>query len=212
MRVKYPKTPHLPWSPGFKNDDTLFKDWQSLFNKRVVVTEKMDGENTTMYDNGIHARSLDSRHHASRDYVKALHAQIKCHIPASWRICGENLYAQHSVMYDDLAGYFQIFNIWDDFNRAISWDDTVMFAEFLGLPTVPVLYRGEFLPDRIENAWKAIPRESEGYVVRVDTEFHADDFRKNVAKYVRKDHIQTDSHWMNQAVVPNQLAVPLRRV
>lgn len=36
----------------------------------VVITEKMDGENTTLYRDGLHARSLDSRHHPSRNWVK----------------------------------------------------------------------------------------------------------------------------------------------
>ena len=60
-RIKYPRTPHFPWSPGATDDDKILQDL-SVFDKQpVVITEKMDGENTTIYADGyIHARSLDS--------------------------------------------------------------------------------------------------------------------------------------------------------
>ena len=35
----------------------------------------------------------------------------------------------------------------------------------------------------------------EGVVVRSAGLFHSDDFSKNVMKFVRKDHVQTDTHW-----------------
>jgi hypothetical protein len=44
---KYPRTPHLSFSPGVTEDD-LKLDRQHIFaNCQVVVTEKLDGENTT---------------------------------------------------------------------------------------------------------------------------------------------------------------------
>ena len=70
--------------------------------QEVVVTEKLDGENTTLYRRGLHARSLDPRPHPSRDWVKRLQGQIGHLIPEGWRVCGENLYARHSLGYDDL--------------------------------------------------------------------------------------------------------------
>ena len=35
----------------------------------------------------------------------------------------------------------------------------------------------------------------EGVVVRNIESFPLDDFSKNVVKYVRKNHVQTDEHW-----------------
>lgn len=35
----------------------------------------------------------------------------------------------------------------------------------------------------------------EGYVTRNLDSFHINDFDKNVAKCVRKNHVQTDEHW-----------------
>ena len=55
MRIKYPRTPHLPWSLGATNDDVKQRDLSHFVGKQVVVTEKMDGENTTLYNDYIHA-------------------------------------------------------------------------------------------------------------------------------------------------------------
>lgn len=81
MRVHYPRTPHLPWSPGASSDDVRVGDLSGLAGREVVVTEKLDGENTTLYADGLHARSLDSAHHPSRAWVKALQGRIGPAIP-----------------------------------------------------------------------------------------------------------------------------------
>ena len=66
--VKYPRTPHLPWSEGAAEDDIVSSDADMFTGMEVVVTEKLDGENTTMTSEKVHARSLDSRDHPSRHY------------------------------------------------------------------------------------------------------------------------------------------------
>lgn len=66
MRTHYPRTPHLPWSPGASADDVRVADLSGFAGIEVVVTEKLDGENTTLYPDGLHARSLDSAHHPAR--------------------------------------------------------------------------------------------------------------------------------------------------
>lgn len=43
--VKYPRTYHLPWSPGATDDDRIIKSADVFKDKEVVVTVKMDGEN-----------------------------------------------------------------------------------------------------------------------------------------------------------------------
>lgn len=108
MRYKYPRTLHLPWSESVQSDDKMVSSCQHFEGKEVVVTEKMDGENTSIYCDGIHARSLDSRHHPSRSWVKGLQARIGWQIPEGWRLCGENVYAVHSIRYDDLESYFSL--------------------------------------------------------------------------------------------------------
>jgi hypothetical protein len=208
-RVKYPRTYHLPWSPGVNKDDRVLEDLSSFMAARtVVITVKMDGENTTMYHDYLHARSIDYNPHPSRSWVKALHASIKHDIPENWRICGENLYAQHSIAYSKLEEYFQVFSIWDEHNRCLSWEQTKEWATLLGLRTVPVLYVGPWDEQFVRKLYspEVNGEPCEGYVVRVEDTFHYRDFRYNVAKYVREGHVQTHGHWMRSTVVPNKLA------
>lgn len=207
-RYKYPRTRHLPWSPGASGDDLIADDLGAFVGQRVIVSEKMDGENTTLYRDHSHARSLDGRHHPSRDWLKALHGRIAHEIPEGWRVCGENLYARHSIVYQALPSYFMMFSVWDADNRCLDWDSTVEWADLLGLETVPVLHDGEFDPDWLRALDLDLER-CEGYVVRLASSFAYAEFGTSVAKWVRANHVQTDQHWMHAEVVPNGLAPPV---
>lgn len=208
-RHKYPRTRHLPWSPGASHDDLVAETIEIFGDQRVIVTEKMDGENSTLYRDHSHARSLDGRHHPSRDWLKALHGRIAHEIPEGWRVCGENLYARHSIAYETLPSYFMLFSLWDADNRCLDWDSTVEWAELLGVETVPVLYDGVFDREWLDDLGRELDLDrSEGYVVRLASSFAYADFGESVAKWVRANHVQTDQHWMHQEVVPNGLAPP----
>jgi hypothetical protein len=204
--VKYPRTYHLPWSPGLTDDDRAHEHTDFFAGKRVIITEKMDGENTTMYRDYIHARSLDSGSHPSRGWVKNLHAQVCGDIPEGWRICGENLYAKHSLGYSSLPSYFMAFSIWDERNYCLSWDDTRLYAEVLGLEVVPVLYDGLWDEAYVRGlAGRLDLGVVEGYVVRVADAFSYGQFRRCVGKFVRKEHVGTSHNWMMQAITRNSL-------
>ena len=205
MRVKYPRTPHLPWSPGATADDVRLVDLRALEGREVVVTEKLDGENTTLYRDGLHARSLDSAHHPSRSRLKALHGRVASQIPEGWRVCGENVFARHSIEYRALEGCFYAFSVWAA-ERCLSWDETVRFTtERLGVPTPRVLHRGIF-DARALRKLKVERDRVEGYVVRLADGFAFADFEHSVAKWVRSEHVTTDAHWMQSDVVPNGLS------
>ncbi|MFB6715051.1 RNA ligase family protein [Streptomyces sp. NPDC056237] len=206
MRTHYPRTAHLPWSPGAASDDVRIADLSGLTGREVVVTEKLDGENTTLYADGLHARSLDSAHHPSRGWVKALQGRIGARIPEGWRVCGENMFARHSIAYDRLDSFFYGFSVWDG-QHCLDWDRTVAFLRELGIPVPPVLWRGVF-DARAEKALRALRPDTgrqEGYVVRPADGFDAPDFGRRVAKWVRPGHVQTDTHWMHAPVVENGL-------
>lgn len=206
-RVKYPRTMHLPFSPGCSSDDKVLTSVEHLEGGDVVVTLKMDGENTSLYRAGYHARSLDSRHHPSQDWLKRFHATFAHEIPETWRICGENLYARHSLAYDSLPSYFMGFSVWNEQNVALGWDDTLEFFELLGIVPVPVLYRGPFDEAVLRKLAKNLDtRTQEGFVVRRTGPIAYEAFSQSVAKWVRPGHVQTDEHWMHKAVTPNQLA------
>lgn len=203
--VKYPRTFHLPWSPGATNDDKVLKNVKHFEGTYVVITEKMDGENTTLYRDHFHARSIDSRHHPSRDWLAAFHASISADIPNGWRICGENVYAQHSIKYDNLESYFLGFSMWDN-DKCLPWDETKYWFEILGITPVREIYSGLFDQSFIENLHNTLDSSLvEGYVVRSFGEFKHSDFSMNVAKFVRPNHVQTSKHWMHATITPNKL-------
>ncbi|MEV4679337.1 RNA ligase family protein [Streptomyces kurssanovii] len=204
MRTHYPRTAHLPWSPGATSDDVRVADLDGLRGREVVVTEKLDGENTTLYRDGLHARSLDSAHHPSRAWVKALQGRVAHGIPEGWRVCGENMFARHSIAYDDLESYFYGFSVWDELGWCLDWDRTVAFLRDLGVPVPRVLWRGVF-DERALRALKPDLARQEGFVVRTADGFMAEEFGRRVAKWVRAGHVRTDTHWMHAAVVPNGL-------
>lgn len=199
-RVKYSRTHHVPWSDGVNSDDRVLNDVSQFEGQEVVVTEKMDGENTTMYSDYIHARSIDGRYHASRDWVKNFHSGIAHDIPVDWRVCGENMFAKHSIVYNNLESYFYGFSVWNDRNVCLSWDETLEWFNLLNIVPVPTLYRGIFDAKKIKELYNASEWEyKEGYIIRLAGSFEYKDFKKSVAKFVRKNHIQTAPHnWLNR--------------
>jgi hypothetical protein len=208
--VKYPRTYHLPWSPGLTDDDRMLPSTKVFEGREVVVTEKMDGENTTMYRDYMHARSLEEEHHESRCWVKKIHGEICYDIPPSWRICGENVYALHSIPYADLPSYFLVFSIWDHNNTCLSWDDTVTYAGVLGLDTVPIIWRGIWNEEKIRSLAPIDTSHHEGYTVRVADSFTYGSFRRSIAKWVRPHHVQTTHGWKQRPVIKNGLKSRLR--
>lgn len=197
-KVKYPRTHHLPWSSGINDDDRILDNLSEFNDQRVIVTRKMDGENTSWYQNYTHARSVDGRSHPSRDWVKNLWASVSGDIPDGWRVCGENLYAKHSIGYTDLPSYYMGFSIWNDKNECLDWDETITWFTLLGIEHVPILYDGVY----DEKAIKALYDDRrdwdihEGYVMRLARKFSYGEFRKCVGKYVRARHVTTSKHWM----------------
>ncbi len=206
--IKYPRTYHLHWSNLLK-DDRILKDDSSFKGKRVIVSLKMDGENTTMYNDFLHARSLDYSSHETRNWVKGLWSRINYLLDDNMRLCGENLYAVHSVKYDNLESYFMLFSMWTD-NKCLSWDETKDYAGIMELKTVPVIYDGLYSKEKVIESFAPYEKQNEGYVVRIADEFNYIDFRRSVAKFVRPEFRQvvnnSQGHWISKKVEVNGLA------
>ncbi len=207
--VKYPRTYHFPWSESMSKDDRVLplSTIQGFEGRRVIVTEKRDGENTTMYQDGtVHARSLDSTGGVDRHWVKNFASNFTYMLPEGWRVCGENLYAQHSVPYSDLVTYFEGFSIWNEQNITLPWDETVEWFALLGIQCVPVLYDGIYNEKLIRSLWDPKSRDAhEGYVCRLADEIPYGKFRFSVGKFVRKGHVATTHHWRRQQLIVNGL-------
>ena len=206
-RYKYPRTPHLPFSESKTDDDkTLESDAHFYDFDEIVVTVKMDGENTTIYPDGtFHARSLDSKHHEYQSWLLNNIQSWAYSIPQDYRICGEYLYARHSITYDMLDSYYLAFSAWEN-GRCCSWSEFTNIADQLGIDIVPVLYIGKYDTDTIKTlAKQAIADGQEGIVVRNTASFNYGLFDKNVAKYVRPNHVQTNEHWLSKEIIKNNL-------
>lgn len=213
-RFKYPRTFHLPYSETLSDDDKRLPDDVDFFGHReIVMTEKMDGENTSVYPDGfIHARSLDGNRHEWQAWLKKYIQSWCMDIPDGWRVCGENLYPRHSISYrfPDETYFFQVFGIYNEKGFCLSWDDTVSWCDMLGIRHVPVIYRGAYFGKdktlKIFSDYKlrtlnSTGNETEGFVMRCADEFNVAGFNSNdpngcsIAKYVSKNHVTTDSHW-----------------
>lgn len=201
---KYNRTYHLPWSPGSTNDDRISDNVESLLGTEIVITEKLDGENCGMTDEGVYARS-----HAtfttsawSRE-VRQLHKlSVEDELGDGVFLFGENMEGIHSIEYSNLESYFYIFGIRDN-DIWITWEKVEEYSYLLDIPTVPVLFKGvvnsskelqQIVEDLVSKP-SELGGQREGIVVRTAGMFHNDDFADNVMKWVRKGHVSTDVHW-----------------
>lgn len=208
--IKYPSTMYFDFSPSIDADETF--DINNFLDCPIVLTVKMDGSNMTMTKDHIAARNGWCANHPSFDMAKAEHAKMKHLIADNHQIFGEWLYAKHSIEYDNLDGYFQVFSIYDkNIHEFLSWDETKEIANSLGFITVPVVrecfcfYPKIMMYDIIDTAQEVIDSGHEGLVIRSAYSFHYSQFKERLAKYVRPHHVQTDEHWSKQSVVRNKL-------
>ena len=137
------------------------------------------------------------------------------------KIFGENLFAVHSIDYNTISSVLYIFGMYgkslvlEDGEEEVylwySWDEVKSIASLLGLETPKEVFRGSlndiqelslqlFLEHSIENPSMLSEGDDEvvcpeGFVVRSVNSFQQENFERNVMKYVRRDHVQTESNW-----------------
>ena len=120
--MKYPRTYHLPWSPGATKDDKKLQcDWfENYRGKKIVITEKLDGENISLshYDCFARSHGAPTRSPWSKNIweVDGVFNRVASKIGENEWIYGENLYGEHSIHYDKLIEYFYLFAVSDDTN------------------------------------------------------------------------------------------------
>jgi hypothetical protein len=195
--MKYGHTPILPWSPNCNHDDDdVFLTNTDIFKgKRVIYTEKLDGENTSCFRNKIHARSEDGYGRAWQSYMQKYYAAFSSDIPEGMQICGECVYATHSITYQTLPTCYFVFAIFVD-GMSLSWNDVVMWSDLLGLDTVPVVPdMPPFLHEVPIPSKSAFGDTCEGYVVRNIEAYPVFEMEQNMGKAVRSHHVKTDVHW-----------------
>lgn len=209
--MKYPRTYHLPYSPGATKDDKKLQgDWFAYYKEQeIIISEKLDGENSCMTCKDVYARShgAPTRSPWSRnlwDPSDGLYWKVNHLIGSHEQMFGENLYGVHSIEYDKLSAYWFMFACYlEDCDYWYSWDDVKMTAEILDVPTVPELWRGKInseeqlkeLVEEFVSQPSAFGPQREGVVVRVAKPFRGNEFSHYVCKWVRPNHVQTDEHW-----------------
>lgn len=210
---KYGRTLHYPFSPGTTSDDRINHSyWDDVCQiKSIVHTEKLDGENTCLNKYGVFARSHAAPTlHPWANYLKERWSSIKNDLK-DLEIFGENIYAIHSIEYTHIEHHFYVFGI-RELDKWLSWEETKFYAAMLDFPTVPELKIVEpkeqlaFEDDILQIVQEVSVYQSidvhtqklcsmEGVVSRNINEYAVENFKKNVFKYVRKDHVKTDEHW-----------------
>lgn len=214
LSEKYGRTYHFPFSPGTTSDDRINYDYWSDIQliDSIVVTEKLDGENTCLNQFGVFARSHAApTHHPWAAYLKQRWELIKNDL-GDLEIFGENLYAIHSIEYQNLEQHFFVFAV-RDHEKWLSWEEVKFYAKLLDFQIVPEIARwnAPFTKNEFESAiLEIIQKESafvsvdvltekncsmEGVVCRNTNGYTTGDFRHNVFKYVRKGHVKTNEHW-----------------
>jgi hypothetical protein len=218
VSAKYPRSFHLPWSPGGTSDDKRLRDISALVGVEIVITEKCDGSNLTYTRQSVFSRSHSGPPgHPSFNLAKATHARIGHLLSEGISVFCEYCYAVHSIAYAALPDYSLVFGVRDDADGTWwDWDMTAAQAADLGLPTVPLLFRGAVsteeelraLTEKLAREPSTLGGSREGVVVRRAGQFPDSDFPKSLGKWVRKDHVQTDEHWMHQSIVAQKLSPP----
>ncbi len=220
---KYHSTGHWRWSPKVHRDDSYHPDPEFFLNKEIIITEKIDGGNTCLYHGDAYARSTDSpAHEGWFSMVKNQHAWKTGIVLVGgdhgfrqrYAYYGEDMYGVHSIEYDAVYPQhtFYLFSVLDlQTMRFVCWDDVDAHGCSLNVLRVPVVHRGTFgsvegITGLLEAEMKnpsTLGGEREGFVIRLVDSFPYDDIIKvgktlvmrNVCKYVRPNHVQTDQHW-----------------
>lgn len=204
---KYPSTGHWPWSETVHRDDTYHNDPEFFLGKQLVLSEKLDGGNTCLYNGDVYARSTTQPATQGWFAMVKKHHAYKTVNDTRYAYYGEDLYGVHSIEYDPIEEdktwrLFAVRDLVDD--RFVSWDEVEKHALQLNVPTVPtagsglVFFSTDEITQWLQVAMKhgsEIGTTIEGWVIRTVDGFDANQFHKNVAKYVRKNHVQTDEHW-----------------
>jgi ATP-dependent RNA circularization protein (DNA/RNA ligase family) len=204
---KYPHTPHWPWSLSKHRDDSVHPNPSHFLNKWCVITEKLDGGNTKLFNGEVYARSVATP--ATQgwfDMVKKYHG-YKSKYYKDYVFCGEDIYGVHSIKYNPVRPEetFYLFGVLDLYdNTWLSWTEIEDIANEMDIKTVPVIQYGQYdSVDQITYYFEELMKygsklgpTKEGMTMRICHAFREDtNTFMNMCKYVRENHVQTDEHW-----------------
>lgn len=215
LSEKYGRTYHYPFSPGTTSDDRINHTyWEDIREINTLVhTEKLDGENNCLSRYGVFARSHAAPTTSPWTSQLRQRWELLKNDLGDIELFGENLYAVHSIEYKRLETHFYVFAV-RCLDKWLSWEEVKFYAALFDLPTVPELctervngLTAETLKQHViclagepsvfgsRDALTGMDCTREGVVTRNADEYFTADFARNVFKYVRQGHVQTDEHW-----------------
>jgi len=190
----------------------MFKD------KHVVCTIKYDGESTSLYNDGtFHARSLDSKKHESRDWLhqwwqSKVYSDEYIELSKTYnnlRLVGENMYATHTIKYNNLDSLFLLHSAWNG-KTCLSWEHTAYIAAALNVSIVPCVYFGIYSEQLIQqfNTLELFNDDTvEGYIIRSSGTYDYMESDLNIAKFV-SNRFKIDvnkPHWYYNSIQRNDV-------
>jgi hypothetical protein len=98
-----------------------------------------------------------------------------------------------------------MFALWDERNICLDWDTVTQWAELLNLKTPQVIYRGVFDEKAAKDSFLPFKLNHEGYILRLAGSYPYSAFKYSIAKFVRKNHVQTSNHWKYEKIEKNEL-------
>lgn len=192
---KYPRTPHLESSRLQEGDeDAGDVRFIELRGKRLVVEEKIDGQNAAVSFDDDDALLLQSRGHYLRGGAReksfepfkrwaAVHeGSLREVLGRRYVVYGEWCFAKHTVFYDALPHYFLEFDVYDrERDVHLSTEARRTLLRDLPICSVPVLADSSFssLEELLQLAgpstaktknWREALRVAAGRAAHVDVE------------------------------------------
>ncbi|MFK7808002.1 MAG: RNA ligase family protein [Saprospiraceae bacterium] len=136
---KYCRSLHAQISLGTTSDDRFMPDgYVSAFAKmeKLVLTEKLDGQNNCFNKHGVFARShaAPTKHPWDKPLIERW--QLIKNDLQDLEIFGENMYGIHSIAYNNLESYFYVFAV-RELDQWLSWEEVKFYANLLEFPAVP---------------------------------------------------------------------------
>lgn len=217
--AKYPRTRHLPFSPGVHRDDRIMENVEGLLNVQLVFTEKLDGSGVCLTREELYARSrIGPPNHPSFAPLWGIFHEKRHLIPDNWSLFGEWCFAVHAVTYPDITdnNWLNLFGIrFEDTQNWASFNQVQNMAQQLGVPSVPVddtriVTTAEELEQTVERLRKkpsVYGPTREGIVVRSREGFPNNAFSEKVGKWVRAGHVAGE-HWQKR--IPRRHDDPAR--
>ena len=204
---RYPRTPHWPGSGTAGAGERIVQRPEDFINNPIVITEKIDGANTRLFDGEALPRG-GSRTVPWLAMARKHHAWKLAGHPESGCIYAEDIYGVHSITYgpvpeDRTTMAFALLQCHQTGPRFATQEQLQETCAALNIPLVPVVYQGTVssLTEMHQLITKEMTRPSalqgprEGLVIRRNITFAPEQLHRHTCKFVRPNHVQTDQHW-----------------